>query len=430
MINYCRRWHDFFTLQVNLQAPMRSFIKSIFIFWLCLSSSPVFSGGNDPLRAAMVQHVSAYYPDQLTNPQKKTRNTMSQFGYNLSYFAIPLFPITAFINPHKFGVHSYAKPGRKEKNGSLYTSRGGFIDFSHVRAAADWTVYMTFTLLNDPQELDLPPEAGSLTLRFQNLEELSTQDIACLAQKIAFERLEWHEVASWHYHHPYRSRSDQQSSFSPEDTYSNFLGTEIGKTIALRILNDCETRPYAEIATEEIQKMIEALQPVASKRESKQAYDIVDRYKQMKLPAEKRNNDVWWDSNILFRDQRYLFKRDIDLGPEINPWLVPQAGVAIQHPAIFKVPLQTSAGDSFYRYYEFTITPDTAMFYGRKGKPVHTPFSAFTTSHYNDVVGIIAAEMGKILLPGFDKRDCCDPVNDFKDVKRVGLAIVMRGRNK
>jgi len=418
---------------MTFRQSAKNIYGSIFHIFLFLFSLNVLAGGNDPLHVARAHHIQNYYPEQLTNPQKKTRKSMAQFGYNLSYFTIKLFPITEFINPEKLGEHSYSRPGIGEKNGSLYTCKGGFIDFSHLRAAADWTVYLAFTIVNDPDVLELPPEAGTLKLKFKNIDDLTVQDIVDLAQKIAFERLEWHEVASWHYHAPYHIRSDQQSTFTPEDNYSNLLGTEIGKKIALRILNDMETLPYSEIATDEIQKAIASLDPVDSKRESKMAYDIVDRHVQLNQPENKRNNDVWWDSNILFRDQRYMFKRNTDVGPELDPWLVPKStelGCEANPPAlILKVPVNTEGGISFYEYYDFTITPDTVMFYGRKGKKVHISFDAFSTRKFDDVVHIITSEMENFFLEGFNKRDSCDPVREYQNVRRVGLAVVMSGSN-
>jgi hypothetical protein len=192
-----------------------------------------------------------------------------------------------------------------------------------------------------------------------------------------------------------------------------------------------ETLPYSEIATEEIEKMISSLDPVAGKKESKKAYDVVDRHVQLKLPEDKRNNDVWWDSNILFRDQRYMFKRNTNIGPEIEPWLVPGAEacgcVTNSSPLILKVPAKTRQGKSLYEYYDFTITPDTAMFNGRDGVKVHTPFTAFTTRDLDHIVRLITFEMEKVLLAGFNKRDSCDPVQDYKNVRRVGLAVVTTG---
>lgn len=387
--------------------------------------------GTDPIRAIKAHHIQQYYPEQLTNPQKKNRHSLAQFGYNLSYFKVQLFPIREFINPKNFGVHSYSQGSFGEKNGSLYTCRGGFIDFSHMRAAIDWTAYIAFTILSDTEHVNLPPEAGTLKLSFKNIDELNIQDIAELAKKIAFERLAWHEVASWHYHAPYHMRSDQQSTFTPEDSYSNLLGAEIGKRVVLRILNDMDTLPYSEIATEEIQKAIASLDPVENKKEGRIAYDIVDRHVQLKLPEDKRNNDVWWDSNILFRDQRYMFKRNTNIGPNLEPWLVPESSELTCDsdplPCVLKVPVKTHNGKSFYDYYDFVIDPDTAMFYGRKGEKVHTSFDAFSTCDLDQIVRLISFEMEKIFLAGFNTRDSCDPVQEYKNVRRVGLAVVMSG---
>ena len=410
---------------------IKKIYRNITLIFLVSISLDAFAGGTDPVHAAKAHHIQNYYPEQLTNPQKKNRKSLAQFGYNLSYFKIQLFPIREFINPKNLGVHSYSQGSFGEKNGSLYTCKGGFIDFSHMRAAVDWTVYIAFTILSDTDQLDLPPEAGTMKLSFRNIDELTIQDIAELAKKIAFERLEWHEVASWHYHAPYHMRSDQQSTFTPEDNYSNLLGAEIGKRVVLRILNEMETLPYSEIATEEIQKVIASLDPVSGKKDSRIAYDIVDRHVQLRLPENQRNNDVWWDSNILFRDQRYMFKRNTDIGPDLEPWLVPKspelACETEQSPYVLKVPLKTQQGKSFYDYYDFIISPDTAMFYGRKGEKVHTSFEPFSTRDLDHIVRLITFEMEKILLAGFNKRDSCDPVQDYKNVRRVGLAVVMSG---
>src|SRR5947208_2626249 len=93
-------------------------------------------------RKVLINQITTHFPAQLGNPQKKTRKSMSQFGYGLYYFRFPLFPVTQFINPANFGIHSYGQPARKEKNGVLYTCEGGFMDFSHIRCAADWTVFL------------------------------------------------------------------------------------------------------------------------------------------------------------------------------------------------------------------------------------------------------------------------------------------------
>src|SRR4051812_45074393 len=167
-------------------------------------------------RAVLVNHINTHFSEQLTNPQKKKRLSYSQFGYNLSFFTVPLFPITEFIDPHNFGEHSYGQPDSKEKNGSLYTCRGGFMDFSHIRPAADWTVFITFKIITGETDIELPDEGGKLHLEIKNVEKLPLEDVVAMAQKIAFERLVWHEVVSWHHHPPNFPLTEQQSTFTPE----------------------------------------------------------------------------------------------------------------------------------------------------------------------------------------------------------------------
>lgn len=396
-------------------------------------------------RHMLVQHINQHYPEQLTDPHKKKRRCFSQFGYNLSFFRWQLFPITQFIDPNHFGTHSYGQPHPKEKNGVVYTCKGGFLDVSHLRAATDWTVYLTFKILNEPQGFDLPEELGSLRLDFKNIDELSLEEVATMSQKIAYERLLWHEIVSWYYHGPNHLNSEQQSAFTPEDTYSNLLGTVIGKNVALRILTLQEDLTYEQIATEEINKMVATLQPLSIEACIK-AYDKVDRYKQLQLPAKQRNADVWWDSNIIFRDQRYVFKRYMNIGPVLEPWLVPgseelncpeyrpsssplQANTQTALPVetyendlalSLTVPLSTAAGKSYYEYYNFHISPSDVLFFSTKtGEQLHDTFEPFNTKDIGQVVSQVGKEMEATLLPGYDVRDNFDPVPHFGKLKRV-----------
>lgn len=375
-------------------------------------------------KMALSDFISKHFPQQLTDPEKKKRKSFSQFGYNLYLIPIPLFPITQFINPREYGIQSYGQPGKGERNGVLYTCKGGFIDFSHMRVAVDWTVYLTFKIITENGDFNLPDEGGNLKLHFKNLEKLSIEDIASMAEKIAFERLLWHEVASWHYHPPNYTLSEQQSAFSPEDIYSNSLGAYIGRKVALHILEDKDDRPYAEIASEAIKNEIELLDPVNSKKKSKEAYDIVDGYKQDQLLYSQRNDDIWWNSQIIFADERYVFKRYMNIGPLMDPWLVPsQEKIGCDSGTVaetIKLPQVTERGISFYKYYNFRIEPSAKLFYNKRThKQIHPPFKPFSTENFATVVNQIRGEMEKALLPGFDKRDCTDPVPQYKGALKV-----------
>lgn len=369
-------------------------------------------------------YIKTYYPEQLETPEKKKRKSFAQFGYGLSYFAFPLFPITEFIDPDNFGEHSYGKPGIKEKNGSLYTCRGGFIDFSHLRVALDWTVYLTFKILSEETaDMDLPSRDGKLKLRLRNVQKIPLDDIVSIAQKVAFERLVWHELCSWYYHLPNYTFDERQSTFTPEDTYSNFLGTVVGRNVALRILLKREGLPFSQIASEEIRKELDKLLPVRDKKMTKAAYDIVDAAVQAKLPAGERNTDVWWDSRVVFRDGRYVFKRYINIGPQLQPWRVPQAfrvnceGVK---PLVLTVPQRSKSGASLYTYYTLTMSPDSALFYNkRNGERLHKPFPAFESKNMDRIVRQVEEEMRKELLSGFGKRNRVNPEGQYEDLKKM-----------
>lgn len=383
------------------------------------------TAANNAEMLALSKYVASQYPAQLTNPQKKNRHSLSQFGYGLSFFAIPVYDISEFIDPKDFGEHSYGEPNGSENNGALYTCNGGFIDFSHLRAGLDWAVYTTLQLLAKPTTLTLEPEKASLKLRFKNLNQLSLDEMASLGQKIAFERLLWHEIASWHYHAPNFFISEQQSTFTPEDVYSNLLGTLIGKRVALRILTKKENLPFSQIASEEIHEMIRQLLPLQNENASKQAYDIVDRQVQAKLPEKERNKDIWWDSKIIFTDARYVFKRYMNIGPTVGPWLVPYEYEKLGCPCkpfvkTLTVPTKRKSGELLYNHYAFTIAPDSILFFAEKtGKQIHKPFKTFTTQNLNQIVKLIGLDMQKMLLAGYDKRNSLDPVPNYEKVKYV-----------
>ncbi len=382
----------------------------------------------DSLRIEWAAYIQMHYAKQLTDPEKRKRRAFSQFGYNLSYFPFPLFPITKFVKPGQYGIHCYGKSGKREKNGALYTCKGGFIDFTHVRAGVDWCVYIAFRVISERNDFQLPHEAATLKLKFKNIDQLSLDDIALMAQKIAYERLTWHEIASWHYHKPNFLIREQMSTFTPEDSYSNLMGTYIGRKVVLRILTTKEDKTYSDIVTDEINKTIAALLPVLSKKQTRKAYDLVDRHKQLKLPPEQRNKDIWWDSHIVFRDQRYIFKRDTGFGEIKSPWILPLSAetgcVKETNGLTLKVPEHTIHGALLYNYYTFTIDPDSILFFSKwNGKLLHDPFREFNTADMDKIIVHISLQMEKELLKGFGKRNTFDPVPYFKKVNKVIIPL-------
>ena len=393
-----------------------------FVFMGLLLSLGAVSKGQEK-HESHKQYILAHYSEQLSSPEAKKRKSFAQFGYGLSFFPFPLFPITGFIDPDDFGQHSYGKPGIKEKNGALYTCRGGFIDFSHLRVALDWTVYLSFQIICEGTDMDLPSHDGKLRLLLRDARRLPLEDMVSLSQRVAFERLVWHELCSWYYHLPNYTFDERQSTFTPEDTYSNFLGTCIGRDVVLRILNEREGLPFEQVASEEIRKHIDRLGPVATKQQSMDAYDLVDAYKQAKLPESERNADVWWDSRVVFTDERYVFKRYTYIGPDLAPWLVPKSrtvGCTDVKAEVLTVPQKTRAGVSLYRYYTLRITPDSSLFYNKRThEQLHKPFAPFESRDMQKIIDHVSRDMQKELLPGFSRRNRTDPEKHYDNLRKV-----------
>jgi hypothetical protein len=166
---------------------------------------------------------------------------------------------TVYIDPDNLGTHGYRK-GTKERNGILYTCKGGHIDTPHVRKAADWTAYLakktrdtlqangtefSFKLWEPSRyfvQIEYPAHWTSLG---QAERKRIARDISIrLGQYLAFSAMTWHEILTWFGYRPFPWYSETPSAFSWEDTFSNVMGTHL----AAQALRDTE-HSYDEAMT-------------------------------------------------------------------------------------------------------------------------------------------------------------------------------------
>ncbi|MGY0157378.1 DUF4056 domain-containing protein [Edwardsiella tarda] len=177
------------------------------------------------------------------------------FGYDLNAEAlgvpIPFYRLNNVVEADTLGRHRYndslfgalaslAGLGN-EHNGVLYTRRGGFIDMAHVRDSADMTAYIfshLYPRLGQAFQLNLGDELAQRRLVFnaftppQEAQERYTL-AAYLAARLAFHVAAWHEIAQWYGYESIRGFSEGVSAFSPEDLYSNLLGTRLALNLIL-----------------------------------------------------------------------------------------------------------------------------------------------------------------------------------------------------
>lgn len=264
---------------------------ALFCFWVSssLAKAPVFSSEKE------------YYH----HPPRIIR-TCCAFGTDLKVSVVPVYRYTMLTSVELLGPHQYLG-GHGENNGILYTRRGGFIDFGHLRDLVDWTAYL-YNLEKKSQEkgeifIHLGFEAGQKSLDIRIPAAENDDDLILLAGRIAYDLSIWHEITSWFGASAVPLVSEKFSSFSVEDAYSNLLGVRVA-TEAIK-----SDLPYNEAVTEAIRKMLTDLEAVSSKEDSYQAMEAV--------------RDNWWTRNKHLPNNKVMLRREVGAYATMTPWLVP-----------------------------------------------------------------------------------------------------------
>jgi len=225
---------------------------------------------------------------------------------------------TRFIDPERLGSHGYRR-SRSEKNGIVYTRKGGHIDIAHLRKTADWTAFLaakTFQHIMD-NETEFSFKLREPSLYFVQLtyprywQDLSRQQKAHIAydisirlgQYFAYTACSWHEMLTWFGYKAAGFYPEFPSAFSWEDMFSNALGTHIA---FLAIWDNEHT--FDEAMTLAIDRELRALQV---------------QPKHIAIRAAKTVRGKWFSGDFLFVD---LIKRNFDIGLDdgfVTPWIVP-----------------------------------------------------------------------------------------------------------
>ncbi|MHC4740397.1 MAG: DUF4056 domain-containing protein [Planctomycetota bacterium] len=226
---------------------------------------------------------------------------------------------TVFMDAGNVGKHHYYS-GWAEKNGIVYTCRGGHIDIAHVRKAADWTAYTAANILNQLEQNKTEftfrlKEASRHHVRlkypewWKDLPEDERarirKDIAVgLGQYFAYIGGAWHEIITWFGYRSTGIYPEFPSAFAWEDSFSDLFGTYL----AAKALRDTENE-YDEAFTIALDRELKKLGP-QSGRTARRASDSV--------------RGLWFSGDFLFLMD--MKARNFDIGMDdgyITPWLVP-----------------------------------------------------------------------------------------------------------
>ncbi|HBB6657785.1 TPA: DUF4056 domain-containing protein [Salmonella enterica] len=276
------------------------------------------------LFAASVQSapIAALFPPHGLRP-------CCAFGYNLQVevlnIPVPLYELDNVVTVDDLGKHLYNdKPmaglanlvgmGR-ERNGIIYTSRGGFIDTAHIRDTADMTVYLFSQLLPKMGQsfvLRLGDELTERRVVFNCFTPPMDEDerialAAWLSAHLAFHLAAWHEIAQWYGFASIPGFSEEVSAFSPEDLYSNLLGARIAVSLILH--GDTTTEvAYNRAMDSALPKALKELgaQPANITRFH---FDMLDGH--------------WWDSKKRVPEKYLVLLRNYDVSDDRLPIVVP-----------------------------------------------------------------------------------------------------------
>ena len=241
---------------------------------------------------------------------------------------------TRYPDPFHLGPHSYGY-SPWERNGIVYTCRGGHIDITHLRKACDWTAYLAYriqqTLLKDGTrfsyrmhepskhhlQFEYPP--GWASLPRQTRERIASDVAIQIAEYCTYTGMVWHEILTWFGYKAIGFYTEYPSAFSWEDVYSNLVGCRL----AVEALRDAD-RDFNKAMTAAIDGQLQRL-GVQPKPAAWQAGQAV--------------RGQWFVGDFLFCD---MVKRNFDIGWDdglVTPWVVPGiAGCGDETPSIYPAP--------------------------------------------------------------------------------------------
>jgi hypothetical protein len=244
---------------------------------------------------------------EISVPPARIIRTCCGFGVEIGFTGVPFAKKTDITSREIMGTHTFMG-GHTEKNGNIYTRRGGFLDMGHLRDCADWTAYL-YNLIKASQadpafaRIELRNEGGAKSLFLNVPKNLSEDQIIELAGKISYDMSLWHEISTWFGASYIPLVPEKFSSFSPEDMYSNLMGVHMGMRAIKSELN------YNEAMTFELNKMLDSLESVNTEAETYEAMAKV--------------NQVWYTNSKRYPQKDVVLKRYTELDADLVPWLVP-----------------------------------------------------------------------------------------------------------
>jgi len=269
------------------------------------------------------------------------------------------------------GKYSFLNRGGSEKNGEVYTELAGFIDTAHLRDQIDWTIYFFLQIKNAKQDLRLKlPRSGGkvgVTLK-KEAGLLSVDDQAALAAKMAYDGSVWHEILTWFVPSTPVGINENFSSFSPEDLFSNLLGTQIAQEAILMAAKSEESfdlTKFEELVNSKITSRLKLFR----------AREII-----CTQDAMRSLRGLWWNPHPSSQNSRVI-KRVTDHHGSVTSKTLKGDGVSL-----------ATEADSLDNYFEFVIKPKRKI-----SKKVGLAQKTINQRDFSSMIEFIELDMQSVL---------------------------------
>ena len=220
-------------------------------------------------------------------------------------------PITLgqLMSMQALGHHSYTGWERLgEGVGLLYTVRGGYIDLGHTRDYADLTAYLAVhlspLLAAGHGTIELDPLLGKRRVVVTKAVPAADVNATALlvAQRMSFDVSVWTEIVQYYGRGKMRGAEEFYSAFTPDDVYSDLLGTWLGARAV------ASPRPYDDVMTESLLAKLRELGAVSTKEATKTTFALAGR---------------WWHADTAWPSPDIAIFRSFDIGPHLLPVVAP-----------------------------------------------------------------------------------------------------------
>jgi hypothetical protein len=206
---------------------------------------------------------------------------------------------------HHYGAKGFPINSLSEVSGVIYTCALGFLDLGHVRDLIDLTRFYYLHLSKHRRwragsKFNTFVSGGTVTI----LQDIPSRDWLHVARSMAYDESMYHELETYWSRFP----GYHNSSFSPEDCVSNFLGTWIAE-VAITAM---ETTP-PPLAGDFDSEVTSALYSVLTRLGALPRDGTADAFAKITSP------NGWVNGSSAFPS--FLLRRNFAYRP-INPWRV------------------------------------------------------------------------------------------------------------